>query len=177
MAAMAAIFEFWSEWSEWYFWSPNHPDASYRGSSQLAFQFMRRSQKFILRWQQWRQSWIYERNNFTYFWSTSHRDASYQVSSQLAFQFRRRSKKVDFQDSGHLGFPIGTAILAVFYLQITRCFLPSFKSVGLLVQEKKWKIDFQDGSPGSHFGFPIRTILAIFHLQVTLMLPTKFQVN
>ena len=26
-------------------------------------------------------------------------------------------------------------------------------------------------------GFPIRTILAISHLQVTLMLPTKFQVN
>ena len=45
------------------------------------------------------------------------------------------------------------------------------------VQEKKRKIDFQDGGHGGHLGFPIRTILAIFDLQVTLMLPTKFQVN
>ena len=36
------------------------------------------------------------------------------------------------------------------------------------------KIDFQDGSHGGHFGFQIRTILAIFDLQVTVMLPTKF---
>ena len=32
--------------------------------------------------------------------------------------------KIDFQDGGHLGFPIGT-ILAIFDLQVTRCFLPS----------------------------------------------------
>ena len=43
-----------------------------------------------------------------------------------------------------------------------------------IVQEKKRKIDFQDGS---HFGFPIGTILAIFDLQVTPMLPTKYRVN
>ena len=36
------------------------------------------------------------------------------------------------------------------------------------------KIDFQDGDHGSHLGFPIGTILAIFDLQVTPMLPTKF---
>ena len=36
------------------------------------------------------------------------------------------------------------------------------------------KIDFQDGG---HLGFPIGTILAIFDLQVTLMLPSKFGVN
>ena len=36
------------------------------------------------------------------------------------------------------------------------------------------KIDFQDGG---HLGFPIGTILAFFDLQVTLMLPTKYQVN
>ena len=53
------------------------------------------------------------------------------------------------------------------------CVLPSFKSIGLLVQ-KKQKIDFQDGGP---FGFLIGTTLAIFDLQVTPMLPTKFQVN
>ena len=39
--------------------------------------------------------------------------------------------------------------------------------------EEEVKIDFQDG----HLGFPISRILAISNLQVTLMLPTKFQVN
>ena len=36
---------------------------------------------------------------------------------------------------------------------------------------------FQDGGHGGHLGFPIGTILAVFDLQVILMLPTKFQVN
>ena len=39
------------------------------------------------------------------------------------------------------------------------------------------KIDFQDGHHGGHLGFPISMILAIFDLQVTLMLTTKFGVN
>ena len=39
------------------------------------------------------------------------------------------------------------------------------------------KIDFQDGGHGGHLGFPIGSILAIFDLQVTLMLPIKFGVN
>ena len=53
--------------------------------------------------------------------------------------------------------------------------LPSkFGSIGLSVQVKKRKIDFQDGD---HLGFPIETILAIFYLQVTPMLPTKYRVN
>ena len=58
-----------------------------------------------------------------------------------------------------------------------RCFLPSLESVGLSVQEKKRKIDFQDGCHGGHLGFPIGTSLAIFDLQVTPMLPSKFGVN
>ena len=44
-------------------------------------------------------------------------------------------------------------------------------------QEKKKIIDFQDGGHGGHLGFPIRTISAIFELQVTPMLPTNFQIN
>ena len=60
--------------------------------------------------------------------------------------------------------------------QSPRCFLSSFKTISLLFQ-KKQKIDFQNGGHGSHLGFPIRTILAIFYLQVTPMLPTKFHVN
>ena len=51
------------------------------------------------------------------------------------------------------------------------------ESTGLSVQEKKRKIDFQDGGHGGHLGFPIGTILAIFDVQVTLMLPSKFGVK
>ena len=36
---------------------------------------------------------------------------------------------------------------------------------------------FSRWSPCGHLGFPIGTILAIFDLQVTPMLPTKFRVN
>ena len=50
--------------------------------------------------------------------------------------------------------------------------MPSFESIGFLVQEKKRKINFQDGS---YFRFLIGKILAIFDLQVTLMLPTRFR--
>ena len=35
---------------------------------------------------------------------------------------------------------------------------------GLSVQENKFNIDCQDGG---HFGFPVRTILATFDLQIT----------
>ena len=45
---------------------------------------------------------------------------------------------------------------------------PSFKPIGLLVQEEKRKID------GSHHGFPTGMILAIFDLQVTSMLSNNF---
>ena len=55
-----------------------------------------------------------------------------------------------------------------------RCYLASLEAIGLSVQEKKRKIDFQDGC---HLGFPIGTIFAIFDLQVTPMLPSKFGGN
>ena len=41
----------------------------------------------------------------------------------------------------------------------------------------KFKINLQDGGHGGHLGLPIRTILATFYLQVTLIFPNKFQVN
>ena len=44
-------------------------------------------------------------------------------------------------------------------------------------QEKKRKIDFQDGRHAGYLGFPIGTILDIFDLQVSPMLPTEFQVS
>ena len=65
------------------------------------------------------------------------------------------------------------------------CLLKSLESICLsvhekklnIVQEKKLNIDFQDRGHGGHLGFQIGTILAIFDLLVTPMLPTKFGVN
>ena len=103
-------------------------------------------------------------------------------------------------NGSQLGFTIST-ILAIFYLRVTPMLptkfwvnwpqekkrkkdfqdgchlLRSLESIGLSVQEKKLDIDFQDGGHGGHLGFRIKTILAIFDLQVTLMLPTKFRVK
>ena len=53
-------------------------------------------------------------------------------------------------------------------------FLPSFQSIGLSVQEKRLKIDYQDGSHGGHLGVPIGMILASFDLQFAPILPIKF---
>ena len=98
----------------------------------------------------------------------------------VCLSFQEKKRKIDFQDGGygsHLGFRIGT-ILAVLLYKTPQCFLPSFKSIGLSVQETKAKKRlFQESSHGGHLGFPIGTILAIFDLQVTLMHPTKIQVN
>ena len=49
-----------------------------------------------------------------------------------------------------------------------------FKTIGLLFQEKKRKIEFQDDG---HLRFPIQTFLSYFYLQVILMLPNKFHVK
>ena len=51
------------------------------------------------------------------------------------------------------------------------------ESIGLSAQEKKRKINFQDGYHGGYLAFPIGMILATFDLQVTPMLFTKFRVN
>ena len=49
--------------------------------------------------------------------------------------------------------------------------------MGLLVQEKTRKIAFQAGVHDGNLGYPIGKTLAIFNLQVTVMLSIKFQVN
>ena len=58
-----------------------------------------------------------------------------------------------------------------------RYFLLNFESIGLSIQVKKFKTDFQDGNCGGHLVFLIGAILAIFDLQVTLMILTKFVVR
>ena len=62
-----------------------------------------------------------------------------------------------------LGFPI-EMILAIFIYKSPQCFLPRFDLIGLSLQEKERRIDFQDGHHGGHLEFPIETILAIFDL-------------
>ena len=48
--------------------------------------------------------------------------------------------------------------------------------MGLSIQEKVFKIDFQKGNCGSHLLFPIGTT-SYFYLQVTSVALTKFPVN
>ena len=50
----------------------------------------------------------------------------------------------------------------------------SSEAIDLLIQEKKFNIDFQDSG---HLGFSIKMILATSDLQVTSILPMKFGVN
>ena len=50
--------------------------------------------------------------------------------------------------------------LLVLIYKVPRYILTGFDSVGLSVQEKKCKIELQNGGLGCHLGFPIGTILA-----------------
>ena len=86
----------------------------------------------------------------------------YQISfKSVGLSVQEKKFNTDFQDShgGHLGLPI-RMILPTFDLQIisilpmkfrvnwpfgSRYFQWSFESIGLSVQEKKFKIDFQHG--------------------------------
>ena len=115
-----------------------------------------------------------------------------QVSSQLAFRFRRRKEK------WRLSWISDQNDFTYFCFTSLRCFLPSFDSI-VSVQEKKGKLDFQDGRqvlsqlafwfrrrskyrfsrwlPWRPSWISDRNDLAIFDLQVTPMPPTKFRVN
>ena len=92
------------------------------------------------------------------------------VNSTVAGKYNKHK-----QDGSHLRFPI-RMILATVDLQVTSILPMNFESIALQVQEKKFKIDFQDGHD-CNLGFPIEMIWAIFDLQVTPMLPTKFRVK
>ena len=73
-----------------------------------------------------------------------YRSPDYQtMMSQEPFR-SREDVQYCFQDGGHLGFTIRT-ILATFDLQVTSILPMKFESISLLVQEKKFKTDFQDG--------------------------------
>ena len=80
--------------------------------------------------------------------------------SQLPFRFKRKSSKQIFKmDAMAAIWDFLSQQFELFFIfKSPRCFLPSFESIGLSVQKKKGKIDFQDGH---HLGFLIGTILAI----------------
>ena len=77
--------------------------------------------------------------------------------------------KINFQDDGHRVSHRNNFIFFFFFFfffflvyKSPHCFLSSFKSIGLSVQEKKRRINLQDGVHGDHFGFLIETNLAPF---------------
>ena len=157
-----------------YFLSTSHPDASCQVCSQLDFWFRRRSAKYIFKMAAMAAILVSDQNDFSYF--------DLLVTPILHIKFQDNRSCVSGEEVKNIfsrwrpswSF-IGT-ILAIFIYKSPRCFVPSFKSVGLSVQ-KKLKIDFQDGHHGRHLGFLIGTILAIFDEQIILMLPTKFPLN
>ena len=109
-----------------------------------------------------------------------HPNASYQVSSQLTFRFRRRSKIKTFSRWWPSWISDQNDFSYFFIYKLPRCFLLSFKSIGLLFWRRKQKQIFKMATTdddGRHSGFLTGTILAIFDQPVTLMLPAKFQVN
>ena len=98
------------------------------------------------RWPPWWPSWVFNQNDFTFFYL--------QVTPMLPTKFQvnwpfgsGEEMKIDAYCC-HLWLPIGISDL-----QVTLMLLPSFESTGLLVQEKKRKIDLQDGHHGSHLWF------------------------
>ena len=93
------------------------------------------------------------------------------MSICLLVQVKKR--KIDFKDGSMAA--ILDFLLEWFY-PFMRYITTKFQVNWPLVQEKR-KIYFQDGCHGGHLGFLIQKILAIFYLQVTLMLPFEFLVN
>ena len=83
------------------------------------------------------------------------------INFQFPFRFRRKSSKQIFKmDAIASIWDFLSQRFELFFIyKSSRCFLPSFESIGLSVQKKKGKIDFQDGH---HLGFLIGIILAIF---------------
>ena len=81
-----------------------------------------------------RPSWISDQNDFSYF--------DLPVISFVS----EKEVKIDFQESGHFRFPIGT-ILTTFISLSPQCFQPNFKSIGLSVQERKRKNKFSSWRP------------------------------
>ena len=127
-------------------------------------------QNRISRWPPWWPSWISDQNNFSYFlickshwyFLPSFESIRLSVQEKKQNRFTRWPPWQSSSISDRNNF---------YYFWSASCLNTSYQvSIGLSVQETKGKIEFQDGCLGSHLGFPIGTILAIFDL----ILPTKF---
>ena len=62
----------------------------------------------------------------------------------------------NYNHGGNFGLLIRPILVWFVIYKLTQNFLSSIKTISL--KEKSLKIDFEDGSPGSHHGFPIETI-------------------
>ena len=127
----------------------------------------------------WLPSWILDLNDFSSFWSTVQVAPIFPSKFGVSWPFGSREVQNRFSRwrTWWPSWILDLNDLSYFWSTSHPIASYQVKSIGLLVQEKKQKTDFQDGGHGSHLGFLIGTILATFDLQVTLMLPTKFQVN
>ena len=128
------------------------------------------------RWLPWRTSWISDRHDFSYFWSTSHPNAflasleSVGVLVQVEAKRRFSRWRPSWISNRHdFSYFLSTSHPDASY--------NVWSQLAFRFRRRSEKIDFQDGFHGGHLGFPIGTILAIFDLQVTPMLPSKFGVN
>ena len=110
--------------------------------------------RFSRRW----PSRISDQNDFSYFWSTSHRKLILPTKFHINWPLgSEKQRKIDFQDGGHLGFPIGTILLFLIY-KLPWCFQLRFKTLAFWFRRRE-KVDFQDGGNSSHLGFPMGRIL------------------
>ena len=101
-----------------YFWSASCPNISCHVSSQMGFRFRRK-----------RPSWISDRNDFSCLLICKLPLYFLPSFESTALSVQEKDSKIDFQDSGHLGFQIGT-ILAMINLQVTQMLPTNFESIG-----------------------------------------------
>ena len=106
-----------------------------------------------------------------------YRSSDYQTSFEsIGLSFQEKKFNIDFQDDGHLGFPI-RMILTTSDLQVTLILPMKFNSIGLLFQDEKVQNRFSTWLLRQPSWISNQSDLAIFDLQVTLTLPTKFRVS
>ena len=169
---MAAILDFWSERFELFltYKSPRCFPPSLQSNGFLVEEAKNR----FSRWRPWQPSWISDQDNLAIF--------DLQVTPMLPIEFgvdwpfcsgeeakNRFSRWRPWRpswifDRNEFSYFWSTSHPDASYQVSSQLVSQSTK--------QKRKIYFQDGR---HLGFPIKTILAFFYLQVTPMLPTKFK--
>ena len=107
------------------------------------------------------------------------RSPYYQISFEsVGLSVQEKKFNIDFQDGGHLGLPIRTILATFFFIyKSPPYFQCSSIQLAFLFRRKKLNTYLQRGCLGNHLGFRIRMILAVFDIQVILIIPVKFQLN